>query len=143
MVHALKEAHRILKPEGILIDLRPGPAHRRLGIGEGRGWRPVGRLHEILDDDYAANAAVARVLREGFFRRKSRQVFLLDRVMDRVEEVRDWIADFDQRRNLPSHTAVLRRLQLRLQHSKRPAKISVRGPMQLAVLSRLDPPSDK
>ncbi len=140
MVHALKEAHRVLKPEGILIDLRPGPAHRRLGIGEGRSWRFVGRLHEIMDDDYAADAAVAHMLRARFFRRESRQVFPLDRVMDRVEEVRDWIADFDQRRNLPSHTALLRRLQLRLQHLKRPVRISVRGPMQLAVLRRLEPP---
>ncbi len=138
MVHALQEAHRVLKPNGILIDLRPAPEHRRLGLGEGRRWRLVGLLHEVLDDDHAADAAVARVLREGLFRRERHAQFQLDRVMDTKEDFRDWLDDFDQRRDLPSHAALLERLERRQVRLKTAEKITVRGPLMLSVLRKLD-----
>ncbi len=138
MVHALQEAHRVLKPGGALIDLRPAPAHRRLGIGTGRAWRFVGELHEILDDDYAASAAVDRMVSEGYLQPEKRLVFQLDRVMDNLQEVRDFIDEFDQRRDLPPHTALLERLQRRYERAPRSAKLAVRGPMHLAVLRKLD-----
>src|SRR5512135_2006233 len=138
MVHALQEAHRVLKPEGILIDLRPAPAHRQLGTGEGRSWQRVGSLHEILDDDHAADAAVARLVKEGYFRAGRRSQFQLDRVMDTVADVREWLADFDQRRELPSHAPLLQRLERRLARLKKPVKITVRGPMTLGILRKND-----
>ncbi len=139
MVHALQEAHRVLKPGGILIDLRPAAEHRRLGLGEGRRWQLVGQLHEILDEDYAANAAVRRVVREGYFRQEVRRRFLLDRVMDTMPEIREWLTDFDQRRDLASHAPLLERLERRLAHLGKPAKIAVRGHMTLGILRKLDP----
>ncbi len=138
MVHALKEAHRVLKPEGILIDLRPAPAHRQLGIGEGRSWQHIGSLHEILDDDHAADAAVARVVKEGYFRAGRRTQFQLDRVMDTVADVREWLADFDQRHELPSHDPLLQRLEHRMARLKKPVKIAIRGPMMLGILRKND-----
>lgn len=138
MVHALQEAQRVLKPNGILIDLRPAPEHRRLGLGEGRQWKLVGELHEQLDDDHAADAAVAEVVQEGVFRRGRRITTQLDRVMDTVADVREWLADFDQRRNLPSHIELLDRLEKRLARLRRPTKIAVRGPLILAVLRKPD-----
>jgi hypothetical protein len=137
MVHALYEAHRVLKPGGILIDLRPAPAHRQIGIGQGRSWQLVGALHEVLDDDYAADAAVDRVVREGLFRPDKRMQFRLDRVMDSAEEVRDFIDEFDQRRDLPPHTSLLKRLERQYGRLPKPSKIAVRGPMHLAVLTKL------
>ena len=122
MVHALKEAHRVLKPNGLLIDLRPAPAHRRVGLGEGRRWRAVGALHEVLDDEYAADVAVARMIREGYFRREQRLRFQVDRVMDTIDEIRDWLGDFDQRRDLPSHASLLdgvERQRARLAHPEK------------------------
>jgi hypothetical protein len=138
MVHALKEAHRVLKSGGILIDLRPAPAHRRLGLGEGSNWEFVGRLHEVLDDDYAADAAVARVVQEGLFQPATRLEFELDRVMDTMEEVRDFIDEFGQRRKLPPHATLLKRLERRRARLPMPTKYAVRGPMHLAVLRKLD-----
>lgn len=139
MVHALQQVHRVLKPDGILVDLRPAPAHRRLGIGEGRSWRFVGELHEVLDDDYAANAAVDRVIRAGLFRKEKRMRFQLDRVMDTLQDVRDFIEEFDERRNLPPHTRLLERLERRWRRLPEPDKFAVRGPMHLAVLRKLEP----
>ncbi len=138
MVHALQEAHRVLKPDGILIDLRPAPAHRRVGMGAGRTWKFVGQLHEQLDDDYAANAAVARLQRDGFFREQKRMRFVIDRVMDDLQDLRDFLTDFDQRRDLPPHTRLLERVERLQERLPHPSKFAVRGPMHLAVLRKLE-----
>lgn len=143
MVHALKEAHRVLKPNGLLIDLRPAPAHRRLGLGEGRRWREVGELHEVLDDDYAADAAVEQLVRDGYLRVERRSGFQLDRVMDSIEEAREFMADFDQRRDLPTHASLLQELERQRAQLAKPGKISVRGPMKLVVLRKLEPAASK
>jgi SAM-dependent methyltransferase len=139
MVHALQEAHRVLKPGGIMIDLRPAAEHRRLGLGEGRRWRVVGRLHESLDEDQTANAAVARVVRDGYFREELRTQFLLDRVMDTSGELREWLADFIQRRELTLHAPLLKQLKQRMSRLHKPGKIAVRGHMTLGILKKLDP----
>ena len=65
MVHALREAHRVIKPNGILIDLRPALVHRRVGIERAGRFRQLGRMYESLDDDREANRSVAYVLRAG------------------------------------------------------------------------------
>ncbi len=137
MVHALTEAHRVLKPHGTLVDLRPAPAHRQIGIGAGRSWRPVATLQEQLDDDYAANAAIAAVESIGLFAPQKRRRFLLDRVMDSVEELREFIADFDTRRDLPSQMPLVDRLQRRYERQPKPGKVAVRGPMHLGVLRKI------
>ena len=136
MVHALQEAHRVLKPNGILLDLRPAPEHRQLGLGEGRRWQLLGRLHEVLDDDHAANAAVDQVLRQGLFRRGRRMQIQLDRVMDTLQDCREWLAEFDVRREIPSHAPLLERLERSLARLDKPTRITVRGPLILAVLRK-------
>jgi hypothetical protein len=137
MVHALTEAHRVLKPDGILVDLRPAPAHRQIGIGAGRTWQPVAALREQLDDDYAANAAMAAVVEQGLFRPVRRKHFLLDRVMDSVEELREFVAEFDSRRGLPSQMRLVDRLERRYKRQPRPGKVAVRGPMHLGILRKI------
>lgn len=130
----------MLKPGGMLIDLRPAPAHRRVGLGEGRHWRLVGALHELLDDDHAADAAVEHVVRDGYFRRGKRKRFQLERVLDTLDDLRTWIAEFDERRNLlVTHAALLERVERKLARLEQPSVISVRGPMHLAVLYRSEP----
>ena len=133
----------MLKPGGILVDLRPAPAHRQIGTGAGRTWEPVARLREQLDDDYAAHAAVAEVVRRGLFRTERRKRFILDRVMDSVEELRDFIAEFDQRRDLPSQAPLVERLERRYKRQPKPGKVAVRGPMHLAVLRKPSPSGAK
>ena len=136
MVHALTEAHRVLKSGGILIDLRPAAEHRRLGLGAGRHWKVVGPLHEILDQDHVANAAIARVVREGYFHEEKRTQFLLDRVMDTIAEFHDWLADFNQRRDLLAPAPLLKRLEQRMSRLRKPVKIAVRGHMTLGILKK-------
>ncbi len=96
-------------------------------------------MHEVLDDDYAADAAIARMIREGYFRPEKRMRFQLDRVMDTAEDLREFIADFDERHNLPSHASLVDRVEQQLAQLTQPEKIVVRGPLKLGVLNKLEP----
>jgi hypothetical protein len=136
MVHALKETRRVLKPGGILIDLRPALKHRRAGLGGGASVKWVGVMHEDFDDDRAANRAVAQVLREGLFHRESKTQFDLDRVMDSLDDFRAWLDDFGSLKILPSHEWLYRRLERAQEKAGTPAQITVRGPLTLGVLRK-------
>src|SRR5687768_990146 len=93
MVHAPREAHRVLKPAGLLLDLRPGPVHRRIGMEVDGEYRQLAILGESLDDDYAANAAVAEVIHEGWFKPVSRIRFNCNRIMA-LKDFVSWLDDF-------------------------------------------------
>ena len=138
MVHALREAHRVLRPHGLLIDLRPAPEHRRIGRGEGRRWRLVGVMRETFEEDRAADRALARVLRDGMFQPEAHAEFLLDRVMDTMNDFHVWLTEFGQRKVLTSHQWLVRRLERALAKQRKSARIVARGPMVLRALRRSD-----
>ena len=135
MVHALRETHRVLRPGGILIDLRPAAKHRRIGLGEGRAWRLVGTMREPLEEDRRADRAVAQVARRGLFRVVRRGAVLLERVMDDMNDFHAWLNEFNQRRVVSSHTWLIRRLERALE--KRRVRIVSRGPLEVRVLQKL------
>ena len=138
MVHALHEAHRVLKPGGALVDLRPEPKHRRVGLGEMKRWRLAGVMRERFDDDRAANHAVKRVVREGLFCLETRVAFEADRVMDTMQDFRVWLDDFIRLgKTMPSHTWLVQRLERALKKERAGTKIVVRGPMMLNVMTKL------
>jgi len=137
MVHALREAHRVLKPGGKLIDLRPAPKHRRVGIGTGKNWQSVGVMREKFDDDLASNRAVAEVLRAGLFRRESRVEYDLDRVMDDMQDFREWLQDFADLGRISISDRLLKRLEAALKQRRKGTKIVVRGPLMLGVMGKL------
>ena len=137
MVHALTEAQRVLKPNGILIDLRPALKHRHAGLGEGVNFQPLGVMREDFTDDRAANRAVAHVLREGLFRRESQTEFDLDRAMDSLDDFREWLDDFSSLGKLPSHEWLFKRLERAGRQAGPDLKITVRGPLRLGVLRKI------
>ena len=136
MVHALTEARRLLKPNGLLLDLRPAASHRRAGLGEGKRWKQVGVMRENFDDDIASDRAIKQVTREGLFKQESVVEFDLDRVMDTLQDFRAWLDDFDVEK-LPSHDWLYKRVERALEKKRAGTKIAVRGLMRLRVLRKI------
>jgi hypothetical protein len=137
MVHALREAHRVLKPEGSLIDLRPAPVHRRVGLADATGYRLRWIMRETFIDDHAADRAVEHVLREGIFKSQGRTRFPCFRVMDTLDEFLEWLLDFIGRGKCPSHDWLVQRVERTLASADDKPGIVVSAPLVLRVMKRL------
>ena len=136
MVHALSEAQRVLKPNGLLLDIRPAAKHRRAGLGEGKHWEMVGAMREKFDDDIASDRAVRQVVREKLFRREFQVEFDLDRVMDTLQDFRAWLDDFSTDK-LPAHDWLYQKVERALEKASAGTKITMRGPLKIGVMRKL------
>jgi hypothetical protein len=93
-------------------------------------------MRERLDDDYAANRAVATVVGQGLFKVDGRERFECNRTMDSLAELRVWLDEFVSLGKLPSHSWLVRRVEQALQGGHAQMKIVVRGPLDLRVLRK-------
>jgi hypothetical protein len=96
MVHALNEAWRVLKPGGLLVDLRPLLDRWPIEVASASQQREAGRatdLAEPLADDAAANAAMAETAQSRRWTRDLREEFPLLYYWDTPDEMREYIAE--------------------------------------------------
>ena len=94
MVHALSEIHRVLAPDGILIDLRPLLDEWPLEVVTTSDRRKAGRaidLAEPLSDDKAANQAVSEIEKRGWFVREREETFPFNYYWDTPKEMREYL----------------------------------------------------
>jgi hypothetical protein len=126
MVDALGEIHRVLAPGGILVDARPDS--RVLAYAERRKPRGFQRFGIVktsrleLANDRASDRAIARVVRQGLFKRKRRGRFWHLVPFSSLPELRkylsehlrfvhraEWIVDGATRKRYSSDQFVIRR----------------------------------
>lgn len=136
MVHALREAHRVLKPDGLLLDLRPGAVHRRIGMEVGGLYKQLAIMGESLDDDHAANRAVSEVIQDGFFKPISRIQVNCNRTMA-LKDFSNWLADFAIDRGAPQER-LIRMMERAFKAKGKGRKIVVKGPLVLKVLRKVE-----
>jgi hypothetical protein len=95
MVHALRECRRVLKGEGILIDLRPFHSQPAIEIVTRDGTFIPGHVDDSggAGDDIAADEAIAEVVRGRLFALRKRTSFnfadywdTLDGLLEHAEE---------------------------------------------------------
>ena len=137
MVHALHEAHRVLGPDGVLIDLRPAAVHRQVGIEYAGQYQLLSVMREKFDDDYEANRAVAAVVHRGLFKSEGRVRFGCNRTMDNLAEFRFWLDEFVRLGKQPSHAWLVRRVERAFPAEHAKTRIVVRGPLDLRVLRKI------
>lgn len=78
MVHALDEIRRILKPNGILIDLRPVEDNWRVEIATQQEFQIAGKLIDVpigKVDDEAAFRTMREVESRGWFKKQREEEF--------------------------------------------------------------------
>lgn len=136
MVHALHEIHRVLKPMGLLLDLRPGAVHRRIGIEVDGQYQQLAVMNEKLDDDYAANRAVAEVIRQGWFKLVSRTQVNCDRTMP-LKDLETWLSDFPVDR-AASKKRLIQTITRAYRSKAGRKRIVAKGPLVLKVLRKVE-----
>ena len=138
MVHALRETHRVLKPGGILIDLRPAPVHRRIGIEIEGQFELLAVMTEKLDDDHTANRAVAEVVEDGLFEPVSRARFDCKRVMGSLKDFRAWLDEFVTGVRMPSQDRLFQKIVRAYEFADGRKKVVIRGPLVLRGLRKVE-----
>lgn len=136
MVHALRQCHRVLRAEGVLIDLRPAAVHRLVGLERAGRFRRVAVMREKFAEEHAADRAVAKVVLHGLFKTEARRRFPCVRSMDTLREFEEWLENAIRLSRWPRHDWLVARLAGRLDRARAATKIVVRGPMDLFVLRR-------
>lgn len=130
MVDALHEAHRAVRPGGVLIDLRPDSDHQPRVL---RGGRAVGGLYErreAVADSHFSDRAVARVVREGLLRPLRSGHFWYDLPSMDLPTLDAWLAES---RRLGGYTRGTRALLAR--HPDRP--IVVKRALKYGIFRRI------
>ena len=136
MVHALREAHRVLKPDSLLLDLRPAPVHRRVGVEVDGQYHQIAVMNESLEDDYAANRSVAEVTQEGLFKLIARKQFNCNRAMA-LKDFASWLADFPSDRSAMKEQLIHTIERAFKEIEGRQKKILVKGPLILKTLKKV------
>ena len=94
MVHALGEIHRVLVPNGTLIDLRPLADQWLIEVFSARETRETGHVTDLplgLEDDEAANQAMRNAESNGWFLREKETLFPLHYVWDTASDMEKWV----------------------------------------------------
>jgi hypothetical protein len=94
MVHALEKIHRLLEPDGRLIDIHPTGDPPPIAIRIGQQTAIVGRMKETDDFvEYAqASDALAQVVRRGLFALEREGTFEFVTYADSASEWREYLA---------------------------------------------------
>lgn len=94
MVHALGEIHRVLVPDGFLIDLRPLCDRWQIEVFSARETRETGHVTDLplgLEDDESANQAMRNAESNGWFMREKETFFPLHYVWDTASDMEKWV----------------------------------------------------
>ena len=139
MVHALNEIHRTLKPNGILLDLRPLEDSWSVEISSGAGWQASGRLSDLpqgIADDEAANQAMREVEARGWFIQKKVEEFSYFYYWDTPKEMKEFMEeeweDFEKLED-----DVYRKTAALWASASADARVRVRVKMHAAVWNKL------
>ena len=140
MVHALEKIYRLLKPDGMLIDIHPVPEPPSIEARIGDRTISAGWLKER--NDYVeydqADEALAQAVARGLFAVERQGAFTFILHGDTVEELREYLADEWQDASIDDITAM--RAEEVLSTPERDKEVIVRESVRIA---RLRPIAEK
>ena len=95
MVHALRETHRVLRPGGSLVDMRPARDNRAVEVQLSGARLHIGEIDSSrsLDDHVAADAALRDAIAAGLFRAEHETQFVYRTALDTAADLREYAAN--------------------------------------------------
>jgi hypothetical protein len=96
MVHALEEVKRVLRSNGVMIDLRPITEDWHVQIASAREKRSVGTVEahpEDQESDRQANAAVEKAAGDRWFQRRGEDLFNYNYYWDSPVEMQEYVEE--------------------------------------------------
>lgn len=137
MVHALREAHRVVAPGGVVVEMRPAAIHRRVAVQRGKTRRHMGVMRENFHRERDADRAVAKAIRAGWFRERSIRSFSCTRIMDTLEDYCTWLGEFYAVTDSPPHEWLVKRIENALETAPDGSRIIVTAPVTVRLLKKL------
>ncbi len=95
-MHALYEIQRVLRSDGILIDLRSISDRWPIEVESARNIQVTGHVLDLpasLADDEAANQAIAQAAEKGWFSKEQEEFFPYYYSWDSPDEMEDYIEE--------------------------------------------------
>jgi len=96
MVHALDEIRRVLRPNGILIDIRPLADRWHMEVVSANGVKETGRVNDLpeqVNADVASNETMKEVESRGWFKREEEKLFPFFYSWDTPSDMEEFIAE--------------------------------------------------
>ena len=133
MVHALRETCRVLRPGGLLIDLRPIVSHPAVDVLGDDQAAPAGRLDDSSDsaDAAACEEALRLVVEQGWLRPHETDAFSYSMYWGTPQEMLEYITTHWDGIEVPEDV-VLRAQQL-ADVAVRPVRVRVQLTMRIAT----------
>ncbi len=94
MVHALGEIHRVLKPGGFLLDVRPLETNWPVEVAGGKEHLEVGRMTSLpaaVADDEAAERAMTEAAARDWFHKEAQESIAYFYYWDRPSEMKEFV----------------------------------------------------
>jgi hypothetical protein len=140
MVHALHEVHRLLVPNGLLIDLRPLADNWPVEVKSNREMLKAGRVDDMpvgLEDDQAANESIARMAAEKLFVQEQEEFFSFFYYWDSPSEMQAFIED-DWADFVSIDEAVWKNVRSRWATADADARLRIRVKMMIASWKKIN-----
>jgi hypothetical protein len=134
MVHALKIAHSMLKPEGLLINVHNLPVPHIIEVRAAGTVIKAGWLTDNTDFESERSAldALAGVVSEGIFLLEDERDFSFNVHADDLHELQEWLAEWWETAVLPDKT--IQRVEDILRQAGQTANVVLKVPTRMIRL---------
>jgi hypothetical protein len=136
MVHALREAWRVLRADSLLIDLRPLTEHGRVGLLRDGRFTIQWVMRESLNPYRAASRSVAIAEGLKLYDRRASSRFHCVLLFPAAEDLKDWLHHWYETESAAEADRLARRVEEAAGQPEFAGKIAARIPFVLRALAK-------